>query len=142
MTNIDKSIKPELYQQFLSEVIRLVQKHRVVAVQSVQRLSNQLYWNIGEIILQKQKEFGWGKSVVEKLSKDLNRHLGDAVSWSPRNLRLMRQMVDEYSNVKQLVSHLENMKQPVSEIQNLNQPDSDLELPSAEEFKQILINND
>jgi predicted nuclease of restriction endonuclease-like (RecB) superfamily len=106
MKNIDKNIPNETYQPFLVEIVNLVQNHRVQAVQAVQSISNQLYWNIGELILQKQQEYGWGKSIVEKLSADLPHYVGDGASWSPRNLRLMRQLVDEYSNVKQLVSQI------------------------------------
>ena len=118
MTNIDKNISTEAYQQFLGEILHLVQNHRALAVQNVQTISNQLYWNIGELIIKKQQEHGWGKSIVEKLSKDLNRQIGEGVSWSPRNLWFMRQLVDEYSNLKQPVSHLEleNLKQLVSEV--------------------------
>lgn len=106
------------YSEMLQNVINLVQYHRNNAIQAVQSISNQLYWKIGTIILEKQSEYGWGKSVVEQLSQDLTYHVGNSVSWSPRNLRFMRQMVEESSNVKQLVSHLntENMKQLVSEI--------------------------
>ncbi len=32
-----------------------------------------LYWKIGETIVQKLKEIGWGKSVVEQLSKDIRK---------------------------------------------------------------------
>jgi len=127
MMNIEPNIPHAEYQQFLAEVVNLVQKHRVVAVQSVQTLSNQLYWNIGELILLKQKEFGWGKSVVEKLSKDLNHQLGDAISWSPRNLWLMRQLVDEYTNLKQLVSDSKIQDQNGSEIDRLHQIALDVE---------------
>ena len=118
MTNIDKNISTEAYQQFLGEILHLGQNHRALAVQNVQTISNQLYWNIGELIIKKQQEHGWGKSIVEKLSKDLNRQIGEGVSWSPRNLWFMRQLVDEYSNLKQPVSHLEleNLKQLVSEV--------------------------
>ena len=97
MTSIDKNTSPEAYQQFLAEIVNMVQNHRVVAVQSVQTISNQLYWNIGELILKKQQEHGWGKSIVEQLSNDLNHHIGEGVSWSPRNLWFMRQLVSEYS---------------------------------------------
>jgi len=118
MTNKDKNIVGETYQQFLTEIVNLVQNHRTVAVQSVQTISNQLYWSIGELIIQKQKEHGWGKSIIDQLSKDLIYHIGEGVSWSPRNLRFMRQMVSEYSNVKQAVSHLSDLdvKQLVSQL--------------------------
>jgi len=51
-------LKQDQYQQFLKEVVTLVQTHRAVAVQSVQSISNQLYWNIGELIINKQQQYG------------------------------------------------------------------------------------
>ena len=93
-----------------------MQNHRTLAVQSVQTISNQLYWNIGKLISKKQQKYGWGKAIVEQLSIDLKRHIGEGVSWSPRNLWFMRQLVYEYSNLNQSVSGIENLKQAVSEV--------------------------
>lgn len=116
MKQIDENISSPEYQEFLAEIVNLVQNHRALAVQTVQTVSNLLYWNIGELIIQKQEQYGWGKSIVKQLSKDLNIHIGEGVSWSPRNLWFMRQLVDEYSKVKQPVSLLENLKWLVSEV--------------------------
>lgn len=104
------------YNEFLNEILALVQRHRVIAIQSVQSVSNTLYWNIGELIIHKQRLYGWGKSVVERLSVDLQANVGYGVSWSSRNLWFMRQLVDAYTKVKQPVSELEKVKQLVSEI--------------------------
>ena len=124
MTQLNKDIAQEAYNEFLSDVATAVQQHRVQAIQSVQTISNQLYWNIGELIIKKQLEFGWGKSVILMLSQDLPQLIGGGVSWSPRNLQFMKQLVAEYSNVKPPVSHLEgsnsenpNVKQPVSHLE-------------------------
>ncbi len=54
-----------------------------------------------------------GKSVILMLSRDLPRLIGEGVSWSPRNLQFMKQLVAEYSNVKPSVSHLEYVKKLV-----------------------------
>ena len=124
MIQLNKDISPVAYAAFLSDVANAVQQHRIEAVQTVQTISNQLYWNIGELIIKKQAEFGWGKSVILMLSQDLPQLIGEGVSWSPRNLQFMKQLVTEYSNVKQAVSHLENSK---SENSNVNQADSHLE---------------
>lgn len=112
----NEQIISQQYQQFLVEITDMVQNHRIQAVQSVQTISNNLYWNIGELIIKKQEEFGWGKSIVEILSNDLTKLIGEGISWSPRNLWFMRQLVNEYSNLNQLDS----------ESLNLNQADSDL----------------
>jgi predicted nuclease of restriction endonuclease-like (RecB) superfamily len=119
MTQLNKNISPDAYNEFLSDVATAVQQHRVQAIQSVQTISNQLYWNIGELIIKKQEEFGWGKSVILMLSRDLPQLIGEGVSWSPRNLQFMKQLVAEYSNVKQAASQLENtnVKQPVSHLE-------------------------
>jgi len=117
----DKNVSKDIYQRFLNDVVTMVQNHRAVAVQSVQAINNQLYWNIGELILKMQREHGWGKSIVEKLSNDLQHQIGEGVSWSPRNLWFMRQLVTEYSNLNHLSSERENnnnlnLKQLVSEV--------------------------
>jgi predicted nuclease of restriction endonuclease-like (RecB) superfamily len=122
MTQLNKDISPDAYNEFLSDVATAVQQHRVQAIQSVQTISNQLYWNIGELIIKKQEEFGWGKSVILLLSRDLPQLIGEGVSWSPRNLQFMKQLVAEYSNVNQADSQLENtnVKPPVSQLENTN----------------------
>ncbi len=114
----NNEIQSENYHLLLDEVAGLVQTHRVQAVQSVQTISNQLYWNIGELIIKKQEEFGWGKSIIESLSKDLPGLIGDGVSWSTRNLQFMRQLVLEYSNVNQTDSLLINVKQAASHLED------------------------
>ena len=121
-TKLNKDILPDAYNEFLSDVASAVQQHRVQAIQSVQTISNQLYWSIGELIIKKQLEFGWGKSVILLLSRDLPQLIGEGVSWSPRNLQFMKQLVAEYSNVNQLGSHLENanVKQVASHLENTN----------------------
>ena len=129
----NKSISKEAYQRFLKDVVMMVQSHRAAAVQHVQSINNQLYWNIGELILKMQHQHGWGKSIVEKLSNDLQHQIGKGVSWSPRNLWFMRQLVTEYSNLKQIGSELN-----ITNNLNLKQPDSDLENDDSLDIKQLV----
>ena len=129
----NKSISKEAYQRFLKDVVMMVQSHRAAAVQHVQSINNQLYWNIGELILKMQQQHGWGKSIVEKLSNDLQHQIGKGVSWSPRNLWFMRQLVTEYSNLKQIGSELN-----ISNNLNLKQPDSDLKNEDSLDIKQLV----
>jgi len=96
----------DAYQESLSEIINMINDHRTHAVQAVQTISNNLYWNIGDLIIKRQHQHGWGKSIVEQLSKDMIHQIGSGVSWSPRNLWFMRQLVAEYSNLKQAVSEV------------------------------------
>ena len=72
-----------------------------------------LYWAIGRDIVEKQEALGWGKSVVEKLSKDLRRAFPGSEGYSADNLWRMRQLYTEYSDpeiLEQLVPELTGKK--------------------------------
>jgi len=49
-----------------------------------------LYWDIGRIILDRQKSEGWGAKVIDRLSYDLKLAFPDMTGFSPRNLKYMR----------------------------------------------------
>ena len=55
-----------------------------------------LNWDIGRSIVEKQEELGWGKSVVETLSKDLQIEFPRTWGYSVQNLWYMRQLYLEY----------------------------------------------
>ena len=55
--------------------------------------------------------------IAVQVSKYLNCYIGEGISWSPRNLWFMRQLVNEYSNLNQAGSEIEEyVKQLVSEV--------------------------
>lgn len=49
-----------------------------------------LYWQIGNDILSRQAEQGWGTKVIERLSNDLRNAFPDMKGFSSRNLKYMR----------------------------------------------------
>ena len=118
------------YNVFVDEVAELVLQSSEFASRYVQRTVNLTYWQIGALIVNRQKQYGWGKAIINNLSIDLQLRIGTGQSWSPRNLRLMQQLYEEYApfvheettNVKQAVSHLKtkNVKQSVSHLEKLN----------------------
>ncbi|ETR65726.1 MAG: hypothetical protein OMM_13803, partial [Candidatus Magnetoglobus multicellularis str. Araruama] len=55
-----------------------------------------LYWSIGEMITLRQAGDTWGKSVVERLSKDLQIEFPGIKGFSVQNLWYMRQFYTEY----------------------------------------------
>jgi len=71
-----------------------------------------LYWDIGRSIVKKQEKAGWGKSVVENLSRDIQREISGVTGFSPQNIWKMRQLYSEYSNsdfLSQAVREFKNM---------------------------------
>jgi predicted nuclease of restriction endonuclease-like (RecB) superfamily len=60
-----------------------------------------LYWEIGKNIVEKQELFGWGKSVVQNLSNELQKEFVGMKGFSERNLWNMRNFYIEYKdNIK------------------------------------------
>jgi predicted nuclease of restriction endonuclease-like (RecB) superfamily len=68
-----------------------------------------LYWQLGQLILNRQQADGWGASVIERLSADLRTDFPEMTGLSPRNLRYMRALVAAWpghENVPRVVAHL------------------------------------
>lgn len=72
-----------------------------------------LYWDIGKIILEKQKQEGWGSSIIKRLSIDLKNDLPEMNGFSERNLWRMLRFANEYAILPQPVALLENSKKPL-----------------------------
>lgn len=56
----------------------------------------QLYWEIGNTILQQQQKQGWGAKVVDRLSADLKSEFPDMQGLSVRNIKYMRAFAEAY----------------------------------------------
>lgn len=97
------------YKDFLNEIKQKIIDAQLKAAQSVTEELIKLYWSIGEGIVNKQAQFGWGKSIVEQLSKDLQKDFNATNGYSPQNLWFMRKFYLEYK-------HYPNLQQLVREI--------------------------
>ena len=97
------------YKRTLELIKREIQTARFQVVRSITKEHIELYWKIGKIILDKQKEQGWGKSVVEKISADLQKDFPESRGYSARNLWDMRRFYFRYSSnekLRQLVAEI------------------------------------
>jgi len=97
------------YGKFLNEIKSRIISARIQAVRSVNRDLIKLYWDIGRNIVERQEKFGWGKSVVEQLSRDLTREYAGFEGYSRDNLWRMRMFYLEYKDklkLAQLVPEL------------------------------------
>ena len=85
------------YHEFLGQLKLRIQTARVSAARAVNRDLILLYWDIGQAIVDRQKQLGWGESVIDRLSKDLLHAFPGVTGFSPRNLRDMKRFFVEYS---------------------------------------------
>ena len=98
---IDK-ILPVEYSSFLIDIKHRIADAQYSALKTVNKELINLYWDIGKKIVEKQEEFGWGKSIVENLSKDLNNSFPGLKGFSTQNLWYMRQFYLIYRNNSKL----------------------------------------
>ena len=87
---------------FLTVIKQKIYSAKSKAVLSANRLMIELYFEIGKEIVSKQEVLGWGKSVVEKMSKELVGEFGEKSGYSASNLWRMRNFYLAYKNSKKL----------------------------------------
>ena len=104
-----KNIAGKEYIKFLNEIKSRIITARIQAIRSVNKELIKLYWDIGKNIVERQKQFGWGKGVVEQLSRDLTNEYANFEGFSCDNLWRMRMFYLEYKDnpiLAQLVPEL------------------------------------
>lgn len=90
------------YGKLLQDIKARIQAARYRAFRAVNRELISLYWDIGRMIVERQREHGWGKSVVERLSADLQKEFPGAHGYSRDNLWRMRMFYLEYKDDEKL----------------------------------------
>ena len=85
----------KLLTPFYEEVKLKIRKAQYAAMREVNIQLIELYWEIGKAISEKQK-LGWGKKVVESLSKSLMEEFPKMKGFSSTNLWLMTQFFQAY----------------------------------------------
>jgi predicted nuclease of restriction endonuclease-like (RecB) superfamily len=98
----DVTPSPVDYAQLLAEVKERVRSAQYAALKAVNTELVGLYWDLGRMIVERQEQAGWGKSVVERLSQDLRREFPGVAGFSVQNLWYMRQFHMEYRGDERL----------------------------------------
>ena len=114
-------VSTEDYRQWIVSVKERIQSSQIKAAIAVNRELLELYWYLGEQILEKQQSAKWGDGFLEQMSNDLLAKFPEMKGFSHRNLKSIRQWYYFWTGAsaigKQLVSQLEkNGKQAVSQI--------------------------
>ena len=113
---------PASYPMLLDDIKSRIRSARIKASISINRELIGLYWDIGKCITERQKQEGWGKSVVERLATDLRNEFLQISGFSSRNIWRMRAFylawTEDVQKLTQTVAVLdgENLPQPVAEI--------------------------
>ena len=98
---MSNSISDE-YTHLLMEIQQRIRSSQYEALKAVNREMINLYWDIGQMIFIQQQNTSWGKSVVEKLAKDLQTEFPGISGFSARNIWRMRDFYLAYHSKEKL----------------------------------------
>ncbi len=87
---------PNEYKILLTDVKLRIRSAQYAALKSVNKEMISLYWDIGQMIVNRQKGETWGKSVVEQLAKDLQIEFIGVSGFSSANLWRMKIFYESY----------------------------------------------
>lgn len=90
------------YAPLVDDIKDLIHKkqYKILQVMNVETIN--LYWEIGEEIYKQQEYHGWGKSIVQILSKELQKEFPGAKGYSAANLWRMRNFYLNYRDSEKL----------------------------------------
>jgi predicted nuclease of restriction endonuclease-like (RecB) superfamily len=98
---VDKTlnlIDDKEYLLWFHRLVGEIDRQRLNAVMQLNAATLQHYWWLGNDIVQKQREQGWGTNVINRLSVDLQKYYGNDSGYSSRNLGYMKSFAVEYPN--------------------------------------------
>lgn len=96
MTTNNISIASPEYLDFRNEITTRIRSAQYEAMKAVNKEIIALYWEIGKRITEQQKTLGWGKSVVETLSHDIQQEFPGIKGFGARNIWDMARFYTEY----------------------------------------------
>lgn len=97
-----KSVLPKDYAKLLAEIKRRIRSAQYDALKAVNREHISLCWDIGKMIVERQKGETWGKSVVLCLAEDIRKEFPGVAGYSVDNLWRMRKFYLTYEKNQKL----------------------------------------
>lgn len=94
---MENQLNHKSYVELIEDLKKQISQARIRAHLAVNKEMISLYWNIGNQILERQKEAGWGTKVIENISKDLRAEFPEMKGLSAQNLKYMRKFAETYT---------------------------------------------
>ncbi len=142
-----KKLINEEYKDFIKDIKDKIKISQYEAMKMVNQTLIKLYWSIGKEIYTKQQEKGWGKSIVDDLSKEIRKDFPGVKGFSSSNLWRMRNFYLTYSselNLAPLVREISWSKNLVIMEKCKNQYEREFYLKMVKKYgwtKNVLINH-
>ena len=114
------------YRSILDNLKEKIRQARVKAILSVNAQLLQVYWEIGKVILEQQKNEGWGAKIIDRLAADLKVEFPDETGFSVRNLKYMRAFAEAYPSFQFTQGTLAHVKNTENKRDTILQEELDL----------------
>ena len=98
MTEKNSSILSPEYLNFKNEITARIRSAQYEALKAVNKEMIALYWEVGKRITEQQTALGWGKSVVENLSRDIQKEFPGIKGFGVSNMWDMARFYAEYQS--------------------------------------------
>jgi predicted nuclease of restriction endonuclease-like (RecB) superfamily len=102
-----RSIPSADYRALLVDIKSRIRTAQIKASLAVNRELIQLYWDIGRLVVKRQRAEGWGAGVIDRLARDLQKAFPGLQGFSASNMSRMRALFVAYE------SYSENSAQAV-----------------------------
>ncbi len=91
------------YNNLLTDIKQRIRQAQTKAILSANAEMISLYWDIGKMLVEKQKTAGWGASVIPNLSKEIRNELPEVKGFSERNIGRMIAFYREYPEIQTIL---------------------------------------
>lgn len=98
MAEKNSSILSPEYLNFKNEITARIRSAQYEALKAVNKEMIALYWEVGKRITEQQTALGWGKSVVENLSRDIQKEFPGIKGFGVSNMWDMARFYTEYQS--------------------------------------------
>ena len=130
--NMDIIKKDPGYKEYISLLSQIKSRIKVSQIKATLSINAEMlysYWFTGKSIIYMLDQKGWGKKIIQQLSKDLKASFPNEQGYSVRNLQYMRKFAAEYpfAFTQQVVAQLPDLpfltptQQPVAQIESVSQ---------------------
>ncbi|MBX3727666.1 MAG: DUF1016 family protein [Candidatus Sumerlaeia bacterium] len=126
------------YLDLLGDIKSRVRTAQARAARAANAEMLRLYWDIGRLIAERQRQEGWGAAVIPRLAVDLRNELPEEKGFSTSNLKRMVQFSEAYPGLFSIGARvvpqlqLEELQSSVSDPQHCS-PLGALSVPQSEE---------
>jgi predicted nuclease of restriction endonuclease-like (RecB) superfamily len=122
---------PADYSALLVDIKNRIRTAQTRASLSVNRELIQLYWDIGHLIVERQRAQGWGRSVVERLAADIQKGFPGMTGFSPQNIWYMRAFYLAWTD------DVESLQRAVGESRATSPPAAAAQIPWGQNIELV-----